>query len=203
MLNITNTKKIFAVAACSLTMGSFAAFSQAETGAPSEPRVIVEDLSRIDQLHLPTPFVQTGPSQSAVGDGSVTTYQFVLDLKNQMIVTETAGGRNEEEVAVCVTSDRINRIRDILDRNQVCDFSQVPANPQPGVSCLTMVYPDYMILPTQEGMIGVGSKVDSCAVPTRELCELKQGAQLRREIDLLTSDFVDHLEEASPTGHCL
>lgn len=156
----------------------------------TEPKVIVGNLKPVDEIFLPTSFIDTSAAAAHQG---YETYQFILDLKSNTIKRANSHGAPTNETT-CVSGERSNKIRAILDRNQICDFSEVKTEREPGISCLTMVYPNYMYVPIESGSLGVGEKVDSCATPEIELCDLKAGEALREKIGTLTSDFISYLE---------
>lgn len=169
-----------------------------------EPVVIVEDLSNVSRVLLPTSYVKTSkillPAQG--GNSGIATYQFVLDFKSGMIFENPDDVANEPLRSSCV-GDRLETIKTLIWKNQVCDFSKMKPVAQPGTACLTVVYPDYMILPLPQGNLGVGTRPDSCALPEKDLCRLDEAQLLRREIEALASAFATQIEEGSAPGDCL
>lgn len=169
----------------------------AQGEAPSgEPVLIVGDLSNVSRVLLPTSYVKTSENPR------LATYQFILDFKNGMIFENPDQVAEEPLQAACV-GERLERIKDLIWKNQICDFSQVKRLPPPGTACLTVVYPDYMILPLAEGSLGIGSRPDSCALPERDLCRLEEAGLLRREVEALTSEFAARIDEGNLRGECL
>ncbi|HRO67428.1 MAG TPA: hypothetical protein PL182_07680 [Pseudobdellovibrionaceae bacterium] len=195
----------FGLFALPMTLWAFSAHADARRNDEAgEPVLIVEDLSDVGHVLLPTPYVKTSKILQPVRDGasSVATYQFILDFKSGMIFENPDQVVNEPLRSSCV-GDRLEKIKNLIWKNQICDFSKVKQPPPSGTACLTVIYPDYMILPLPEGNLGVGTRSDSCALPERDLCRLSEARLLRSEIESLTSDFATQIEEGSVPGDCL
>ncbi|MBX3042012.1 MAG: hypothetical protein KF789_15000, partial [Bdellovibrionaceae bacterium] len=166
--------------------------------------VLIEDLSSVNRVLLPTSYVKTSRILQPAQEGSpgIATYQFVLDFKSGMIFENPDNVVNEPLRSACV-GERLETIKNLIWKNQLCDFSKVKQQTDQTSACLTVIYPDYMVLPLPEGNLGIGTRVDSCALPEKDLCRLDQAQLLRREIEILTSAFATQIEEGSAPGDCL
>lgn len=159
-----------------------------------EPVVLVDDLKGIAQVVLPTPYVRPMAGSQ---------YEFILNFESGFI-SEAPSAAGQPVHRACV-GERIQKIEELLERNQLCDFSTVKEVRSPEVACLTVVYPNYMLIPliAEGAMLGIGAKVDSCAIPQQDLCNLADAQDLRAEVEALTTDFMTQIESGRTDGQCL